>query len=1239
METTDAALNEPNDGASPVGNEQAEPQNDVQTQLRAWKERSTRMEVLLAKRSAKIQEMEETETKLKRLLAMAKRSIDNSKQELADKDAEIEQLRAELATKAHASHTWETNETTRDPRRILSKVAQGNTLWCLVEYASDDSDDTSDFAWHRFQSEEQIKAYANRANGEPLALPSLSLTPFEVERMKKDLKEEIDRVQEEFRRYRVRAEITRKQKDAEIRKMSANAVARQAEQISETDLSGELQSARAQIRRLSKQQAETEEREAEWRRKFEKLMKDYEKLSGTMGETVLATEWRERYEQAVREREDTERKMEELRSALASTNMNVDLQSLRQEFAQYRRRAMNAVDQKDRELHEIQSQYYENGSANSSRTGSLKDFGGPPRSSNGNGPRPLRRMSSNNSLGGLEVPNVTTTNEYLKNIVYKYMTTEQDEAKEHMEKAIATVLNFTPAESQAVQEKRRAQAGAQVRRVQWTAERAMAGGQQKKTAPVVGDARFQKVHNDPRFARVGKRKNKLQIDQRFAGVLKDERFQAVQGKYDKYGRRLDKSQNELKKFYRLEDDEEEDKEEASDDDEEEEKAVKATSSDEEEKESDPRLSRLEYLNRMARGELASGDESSSSSDDSDMSDAEVEEYEEKEKEDVPMGEETKRFAVLNCDWTRIRAVDIFALCQSFAPATGAVKDVTIYPSDFGLEKMKEEEQHGPRQLWADKQKKANESATESEEEEEPEAEEEPEEENDDDSAQGDDDDDDDDDAKDGEEDGYDSDDPLGVKKSVNANETEGFDQEKLRKYELQKLKYYYAVVTCDSIKTASVIYENCDQLEYETSSNLLDLRFIPDDMEFKNPPRESCRNVPEHYKPAIFATRALQQTDVTLTWEEDDDQRLELLTRQAEWKNANDDDFSAYLASENSSSEDEDDDEDEEDDAGEEAGDAKKKAEKKKAAKLKKIKNRYRKMLLGSDAEDSDGDDDASAPAGGFGSSSEGEQSGSGSDANASDDDDDDGSDSGADGEEGNLEMTFAPDAKEILLAKRQKELEANETPFERYQREKKLEKNKKQHEKRKLQKQEAREQREVLKKKGKNAAPEQLKALRDAIDGDSDNDASDDDEGGDRNFDMKKIALNEKVKGLKGKRKAKELKKLSKKTGLQEGFEFDAADPRFGALYKKGTQFQLDPTDPKFKKTEATDAIFQERRKRQSEQTDAKPAKQQAAETEKTTKGDKSELKSMVENLKRKAAQQSSKKGSAPKPFKKPKM
>ncbi|ETI38100.1 hypothetical protein, variant 3 [Phytophthora nicotianae] len=430
---------------------------DVVTQLRAWKERGARIEQLLAKKNAKMQEMEETENKLKRLLAMAKRSIDNSKQELAEKDETIQKLREELAKSQQARHSWFVDASTRDPRQLLHKVAHGNLLWCLVEYVNENElDDSTEFAWHCFHNEVEIQEYANRATGEPLTLPDLSMAPYEVERVKKSLKEEIDRVQEEFRRYRVRSEITRKQKDAEIRKMSMNVMAKQTEQISETDLSGELQSSKAQIRRLTKAQAEAEERESDWRRKFEKLMKDYEKLSGTMGETILAMEWRERYEQSVREKQELEKKMEELKLMTSgafgngSDNGNGDLQSLRQEFAQYRKRALNAVEQKEKELNDIQAQYHENGggSSNASRTNSFKEVR-------------VRRMSmeSNSSLSGFETPNATKTNEYLKNIVYKYMASDQDEAKEHMEKAIATVLNFTPAEISAIQEKRKQQQG------------------------------------------------------------------------------------------------------------------------------------------------------------------------------------------------------------------------------------------------------------------------------------------------------------------------------------------------------------------------------------------------------------------------------------------------------------------------------------------------------------------------------------------------------------------------------------------------------------------------------------------------------------------------------------------------------------------------------------------------------------------------------------------------------------
>ncbi|GMF12584.1 unnamed protein product [Phytophthora lilii] len=103
-----------------------------------------------------------------------------------------------------------------------------------------------------------------------------------------------------------------------------------------------------------------------------------------------------------------------------SDNGSGDLQSLRQEFAQYRKRALNAVEQKEKELSDIQAHYHENGggSNNASRTNSFKEVR-------------VRRMSmeSNSSLSGFETPNATKTNEYLKNIVYKYMASDQDEVR------------------------------------------------------------------------------------------------------------------------------------------------------------------------------------------------------------------------------------------------------------------------------------------------------------------------------------------------------------------------------------------------------------------------------------------------------------------------------------------------------------------------------------------------------------------------------------------------------------------------------------------------------------------------------------------------------------------------------------------------------------------------------------------------------------------------------------------
>ena len=52
-----------------------------------------------------------------------------------------------------------------------------------------------------------------------------------------------------------------------------------------------------------------------------------------------------------------------------------------------------------------------------------------------------------------------------------------------------------------------------------------------------------------------------------------------------------------------------------------------------------------------------------------------------------------------------------------------------------------------------------------------------------------------------------------------------YETEKLREYQIKRMKYYYAVVECDSKDTASHLYDQCDGLEFETSANKLDLRW------------------------------------------------------------------------------------------------------------------------------------------------------------------------------------------------------------------------------------------------------------------------------------------------------------------------------------------------------------------------------------------------------------------------------
>ena len=219
---------------------------------------------------------------------------------------------------------------------------------------------------------------------------------------------------------------------------------------------------------------------------------------------------------------------------------------------------------------------------------------------------------------------------------------------------------------------------------------------------------------------------------------------------------------------------------------------------------------------------------------------------------IPVCPPTRRLALVDLDWSQLRAVDILAAMRSFCPSGGRVERVTVYPSDYGLQQMAAERESGPRavlrasdaldnaeaghkrQRWQRVAGKARSGAAvddmllASEEEEE----EEDEHDDDDDEEEGVGESDEDVDAQvaaamgglSGSEDGMDSESGSGedeegppvIGGAPGDDEPDTRTPEekrvaaRIRMYERSKLRWYYAIAECDTKATALRLYEECD---------------------------------------------------------------------------------------------------------------------------------------------------------------------------------------------------------------------------------------------------------------------------------------------------------------------------------------------------------------------------------------------------------------------------------------------
>jgi cell fate (sporulation/competence/biofilm development) regulator YlbF (YheA/YmcA/DUF963 family) len=116
-------------------------------------------------------------------------------------------------------------------------------IWALIEFeiANPDQPDASILMsstlsppkrtkkWKRFDSEGVLQDFIRRDTGEPLTLPPYSLTPQQSASIQEQAKQNVTQITEEFRRFRVKAEMARKQADAQIRELQ-NSKMRTAQQ-------------------------------------------------------------------------------------------------------------------------------------------------------------------------------------------------------------------------------------------------------------------------------------------------------------------------------------------------------------------------------------------------------------------------------------------------------------------------------------------------------------------------------------------------------------------------------------------------------------------------------------------------------------------------------------------------------------------------------------------------------------------------------------------------------------------------------------------------------------------------------------------------------------------------------------------------------------------------------------------------------------------------------------------------
>lgn len=282
--------------------------------------------------------------------------------------------------------------------------------------------------WKKFMTESELSDFVFRDTGEPIVLPHYSLTPEQSFNVEQTAKVAVAQITEEFRRYRVRAEVQRKQADATIKALQGATLHTVQQKIegwhhhqqqsnisniiatdTTTNTSSSTTTNTNSTTNMIQWKKELKEQEAQWREAYDSLLQENNILKSAGGEALLASQWRHRFEAAERDKQEYAIKVEAMEQQLREISANNKYESkyrdLKESFRLYRKKA--------KEIFEAQQQQQQH-----------------PELGGGGGAF---------SIGGGDEAKIA----YLRNLMVNYLSSDAS-MKDPMEVAIKTVLQFTP---------------------------------------------------------------------------------------------------------------------------------------------------------------------------------------------------------------------------------------------------------------------------------------------------------------------------------------------------------------------------------------------------------------------------------------------------------------------------------------------------------------------------------------------------------------------------------------------------------------------------------------------------------------------------------------------------------------------------------------------------------------------------------------------------------------------------